>query len=531
MLIIGAQKAGSTWIYDVLKEHPDVFLPKRVELLHFNRLDCEDPERIAEYRRHFADADPSIKWVGEKTPGYFWSTDRARSATQPPRAHNPDVAGSVRRVLGPDVSLIVSVRHPVRRAISAYAHHGARDRIPRGTPLADIVGRFGILDIGLYGEHLAAWEAVFGQDQILTLVFEEHIAAHPETGNQLMCEFLGIEASATADRLTTVSNKNPDRWTEGGVIHTGVPDLEPVRPSDVRYLLDSFANDIERLRQRLGSSLDSWDAETETLERFAALPDPPTVIEAPQRSDHKRTLARADATSERLRALGLDHHPKVAPGLRSGFRFEPPARLSATGFHGASSIGAFSYTTDGNVYATNIGRYCSIARDINIGQTDHPIDWLSTSPTHFRSAFRIRTGSEFEYRELYEQDRPSPELERAAHLQVRRTTTIGNDVWIGHGAILIGGVTVGDGAIIAAGAVVTRDVDPYTIVGGVPARPLRQRFSDQLVERLLASRWWDFAPWQMRHIDVSNIEQAVDAVEEMRRTNTEPYAPGWAQID
>ena len=71
---------------------------------------------------------------------------------------------------------------------------------------------------------------------------------------------------------------------------------------------------------------------------------------------------------------------------------------------------------------------------------------------------------------------------------------IGNDVWIGFEAVILSGVTIGDGAIIGARAVVTKDVPPYTIVGGVPARPIRKRFSDEKIESLLKLKWWDLPP-------------------------------------
>lgn len=79
---------------------------------------------------------------------------------------------------------------------------------------------------------------------------------------------------------------------------------------------------------------------------------------------------------------------------------------------------------------------------------------------------------------------------------------IGNDVWIGYEAVILAGVTVGDGAIIGARAVVTKDVPPYTIVGGVPAKPIRKRFSDDVIARLLELKWWD---WSRERI-AQNIE-------------------------
>lgn len=77
-------------------------------------------------------------------------------------------------------------------------------------------------------------------------------------------------------------------------------------------------------------------------------------------------------------------------------------------------------------------------------------------------------------------------------------THIGNDVWIGYEAIIMQGVTIGDGAIIAGRAVVAKDVPPYTVVGGIPAKPIKKRFSPQTIERLLTLRWWD---WPMERIE------------------------------
>ena len=87
----------------------------------------------------------------------------------------------------------------------------------------------------------------------------------------------------------------------------------------------------------------------------------------------------------------------------------------------------------------------------------------------------------------------------------RGDIVIGNDVWIGYEAVILAGVTIGDGAIVAARAVVTKDVPPYTIVGGVPARPIRKRFPDAEIAQLLDLKWWDWPP--------ERIAASIDAIQ------------------
>lgn len=124
-----------------------------------------------------------------------------------------------------------------------------------------------------------------------------------------------------------------------------------------------------------------------------------------------------------------------------------------------------------------IGKFCSIACGAKFlfNSANHSLTSLSTYP------FPI----------FFEEW----ELERA---QVTRAwdhkgdIVIGNDVWIGYEAVILAGVTIGDGAIIGTRAVVTKDVPPYTIVGGVPAKPIRKRFPDDTIAALLALRWWDW---------------------------------------
>ena len=124
-----------------------------------------------------------------------------------------------------------------------------------------------------------------------------------------------------------------------------------------------------------------------------------------------------------------------------------------------------------------LGRFCSIACGAK---------FLFTSANHSLSSL-----STYPFPLFYEEwGQPWHQLTQA--WENRGDIIIGNDVWIGYEAVILSGVTIGDGAIIAARAVVTQDVPPYTIVGGVPARPIRKRYDQASIDQLLALRWWDW---------------------------------------
>ncbi|WP_328413075.1 CatB-related O-acetyltransferase [Nocardia sp. NBC_00403] len=124
-----------------------------------------------------------------------------------------------------------------------------------------------------------------------------------------------------------------------------------------------------------------------------------------------------------------------------------------------------------------IGRYCAIAAGTRflMAGAEHPTMGVSTFPfTMFGGRWAEQT------------------LDIVTGMPSRGDTVVGNDVWFGHGATVLPGVRIGDGAIIAAGALVTADVPPYTIVGGNPATPIRRRFDSADVDRLLHAAWWDW---------------------------------------
>lgn len=157
-----------------------------------------------------------------------------------------------------------------------------------------------------------------------------------------------------------------------------------------------------------------------------------------------------------------------------GSHIDPSSTVQSGSQFVNSTMGRHSYCAyDCLILNCSIGNFCSLAPEVVIGVAQHPLDWASTSP-----AFEgVRNSSPRKRFSLFPLDPP-------LH------TTIGADVWIGQRAIIKGGVTIGHGAVIGAGAVVTKDVPPYAIVGGCPARVLRFRFDSETIDALLRSEWW-----------------------------------------
>ena len=170
---------------------------------------------------------------------------------------------------------------------------------------------------------------------------------------------------------------------------------------------------------------------------------------------------------------------------------DPTAALDSKVRFYRSSLGRYSYVGRGSfVESCRIGSFCSIAGDCFIGGGGHLLSNASTSPAFCRGGNILRRNlAHFEFDPFAE-------------------TVIGNDVWIGNGVRVKAGVTIADGAVVGMGSVLTKNVGPYEIWAGNPARLLRKRFDDGTIARLLESKWWEW--------DEGRLERAgacVDSVE------------------
>ncbi len=166
------------------------------------------------------------------------------------------------------------------------------------------------------------------------------------------------------------------------------------------------------------------------------------------------------------------------------------------------AVGDFSYfERHSEAIYTTIGKFCSIAANSRINALEHPMERLTTHKVSYRPNEYFRfLGVDAAFRERRQ----------------AKKVVIGHDVWIGHGAVVMPGISIGNGAVVGANAVVTQDVAAYAIVAGVPARPVRRRFSEEVAARIDALAWWDWTP-----------EKLAQAIPDMQALPIEAFLDRW----
>lgn len=166
-----------------------------------------------------------------------------------------------------------------------------------------------------------------------------------------------------------------------------------------------------------------------------------------------------------------------------------------------SELGDMSYLSRRtSVFSSKIGKYCSISWNVSIGPGNHDYRRVSQHAMMYASRFGM-----------------IDDISQRFYNQYDKEVVIGNDVWIGCNAVIMRGVHVGDGAVIGANSVITKDVDPYTIMGGVN-RFLKMRFSDEIVRRLMNIRWWDYPlPIVKKNIELIAQRPTLEVLDTLER--------------
>lgn len=203
------------------------------------------------------------------------------------------------------------------------------------------------------------------------------------------------------------------------------------------------------------------------------------------------------------------------------------------GMYDIEKIGAFTYMGGGSCIikcVKSIGRYSSLASNLSIGQYEHPTNFLSTSNMLHGEWEETFTNLKPENDIIRETLKESIKTYSERFKPTESDIVIGNDVWVGEGAFISRGVTIGDGAIVAARAVVTKDVPPYSIVAGVPARVIKYRFDKKSIERLIELKWWEYERAVLKGVNLTNIEEAIEKLEENIKNGCKKYTPKTSKI-
>lgn len=165
------------------------------------------------------------------------------------------------------------------------------------------------------------------------------------------------------------------------------------------------------------------------------------------------------------------------------------------------------WTKLGDKEKIKIGDYTCIANNVVLNPSNHPTNWLSVHPFQYRKVLDKKLYGKFPINENYIEYNDCP-----------KSIEIGNDVWIGEHTFIMGGVKIGDGAVIGMNAVVTKDVPPYAIVAGVPAKVVKYRFSEEIIKDLMRLKWWELPYDFILTLPFDNINECIKKIKAYRKT-------------
>ena len=251
LLVIGAQKSGTTWLHNVLNMHPKIRMSSPKELSFFNQPGNRDnAEALYEYERNFQGMD-GASYVGESTPHYFWVKEDECAYSPPDGGH--DTAAFVKSTLGGEVNLLLVLRNPVERALSAFGHHFAMGRIA-SERILETDPRLGIVDMGFYSRHVTHWSQTFG-DQLKVFLYDDMVGG-PDEFYQDVIRSLNLPPVPMPDRWR---QSKPNNRTSLLRRKRGVDAVIPEVSEDEKMALrDLYADEITFVEDTLGRRLGAW---------------------------------------------------------------------------------------------------------------------------------------------------------------------------------------------------------------------------------------------------------------------------------